>query len=85
MTVILESDVLVLQMTALHWAIDSGCDKVINFLISNGVDVNVVDPEGNTPLHFGEINPVSVDCHISHVISCKSCFAKIFEPFLGIS
>lgn len=41
-----------LGMTALHWAIDSGCDKVINFLISNGVDVNVVDPEGNTPLHF---------------------------------
>ncbi|VDO86478.1 unnamed protein product [Heligmosomoides polygyrus] len=45
-------EIFILQMTALHWAIDSGCDKVINFLISNGVDVNVVDPEGNTPLHF---------------------------------
>ncbi|KAK6057441.1 ankyrin repeat protein [Cooperia oncophora] len=38
-----------LGMTALHWAIDSGCDKVIQFLISKGVDVNAVDPEGNTP------------------------------------
>ncbi|VDO65046.1 unnamed protein product, partial [Haemonchus placei] len=41
-----------LGMTALHWAIDSGCDKVIQFLISKGADVNAVDPEGNTPLHF---------------------------------
>ncbi|PIO70850.1 ankyrin repeat protein [Teladorsagia circumcincta] len=40
------------QMTALHWAIDSGCDRVVQFLISKGVDVNAVDPEGNTPLHF---------------------------------
>ncbi|KHJ83861.1 ankyrin repeat protein [Oesophagostomum dentatum] len=43
-----------LGMTALHWAIDSGCDKVVHFLISKGTDVNAVDPEGNTPLHFGE-------------------------------
>ncbi|KAK6024205.1 ankyrin repeat protein [Ostertagia ostertagi] len=41
-----------LGMTALHWAIDSGCDRVVQFLISKGVDVNAVDPEGNTPLHF---------------------------------
>uniref|UniRef100_A0A7I4YCR7 Acyl-CoA-binding domain-containing protein 6 n=1 Tax=Haemonchus contortus TaxID=6289 RepID=A0A7I4YCR7_HAECO len=41
-----------LGMTALHWAIDSGCDKVVQFLISKGADVNAVDPEGNTPLHF---------------------------------
>ncbi|VDN23433.1 unnamed protein product [Cylicostephanus goldi] len=41
-----------LGMTALHWAIDSGCDKVVQFLISKDTDVNAVDPEGNTPLHF---------------------------------
>uniref|UniRef100_A0A0N4YFD6 Reverse transcriptase domain-containing protein n=1 Tax=Nippostrongylus brasiliensis TaxID=27835 RepID=A0A0N4YFD6_NIPBR len=42
-----------LGMTALHWAIDSGCDKVIRLLMSKDVDVNAIDPEGNTPLHFG--------------------------------
>ncbi|KIH62965.1 ankyrin repeat protein, partial [Ancylostoma duodenale] len=41
-----------LGMTALHWAIDSGCDKVVQFLIAKGTDVNATDPEGNTPLHF---------------------------------
>ncbi|WKY00511.1 hypothetical protein Q1695_014950 [Nippostrongylus brasiliensis] len=41
-----------LGMTALHWAIDSGCDKVIRLLMSKDVDVNAIDPEGNTPLHF---------------------------------
>ncbi|KAJ1374133.1 hypothetical protein KIN20_036749 [Parelaphostrongylus tenuis] len=41
-----------LGMTALHWAIDSGCDKVIRYLLSKNVDVNAADPEGNTPLHF---------------------------------
>ncbi|KAK6739609.1 hypothetical protein RB195_008233 [Necator americanus] len=41
-----------LGMTALHWAIDSGCDKVVQFLIDKGTDVNATDPEGNTPLHF---------------------------------
>lgn len=44
----------VFQMTALHWAIDSGCDKVVQFLIAMGTDVNATDPEGNTPLHFGK-------------------------------
>lgn len=41
-------------MTALHWAIDSGADKVVAFLLDNGAQVNAVDPEGNSALHFGK-------------------------------
>ena len=41
------------QLTALQWAIDNGADSVVEWLISQGANVNVSDPEGNTPLHFG--------------------------------
>ncbi|KJH41855.1 ankyrin repeat protein [Dictyocaulus viviparus] len=41
-----------LGMTALHWAIDSGCENVVRYLISKNADVNAIDPEDNTPLHF---------------------------------
>uniref|UniRef100_A0A0K0D7U4 ANK_REP_REGION domain-containing protein n=1 Tax=Angiostrongylus cantonensis TaxID=6313 RepID=A0A0K0D7U4_ANGCA len=43
-----------LGMTALHWAIDSGCDNVVRYLLAKNADVNAVDPDGNTPLHFGK-------------------------------
>lgn len=41
-----------LGMTALQWAIDSGAEKVVEWLIKEGANVNATDPEGNTPLHF---------------------------------
>uniref|UniRef100_A0A1I7TLY7 Acyl-CoA-binding domain-containing protein 6 n=1 Tax=Caenorhabditis tropicalis TaxID=1561998 RepID=A0A1I7TLY7_9PELO len=46
-----------LAMTALLWATDLGCDPVVQFLISNGADVNAVDNCLQTPLHF------AAQCH----------------------
>ncbi|CAB3402819.1 unnamed protein product [Caenorhabditis bovis] len=46
-----------LAMTALTRAIDQGCEKVAQFLIASGADVNVVDQQGQTPLHF------AAQCH----------------------
>ncbi|CAD6185989.1 unnamed protein product [Caenorhabditis auriculariae] len=46
-----------LGMTALLSAVDRGCEKVIDFLIMNGANVNATDSYGSTPLHF------AAQCH----------------------
>lgn len=37
-------------MTPLHWAIRGGNDEVVQLLFVHGVDVNVEDYDGFTPL-----------------------------------
>ena len=37
----------------LHWAIDRNHPNVVEFLLSKGADVNLVDQHGQTPLFFG--------------------------------
>ncbi|CAJ0930259.1 unnamed protein product, partial [Mesorhabditis belari] len=42
----------VTELTALHWAIDKGSKNVAKWLIDCGADVDIQDPDGNTPLHY---------------------------------
>ena len=40
-------------MTPLHWACDRGNTDVIQALVDGGADIEVQDPEGQTPLYYG--------------------------------
>jgi ankyrin repeat protein len=42
--------------TALHFAAREGCVACVNVLLSNGVDINAIDPQGNSALVLALIN-----------------------------
>ena len=57
----------------LHWACDRGHLDVVKFLINGGADVNVQDPDLQTPLHYGKINDI---------LSRRSHYPVLFSPSL---
>lgn len=38
----------------LHWACDRGHLDVVKFLVNRGADINIQDPDLQTPLHYGK-------------------------------
>ena len=41
-------------LAMLHWACDRGHLDVVKFLVNRGADVNIQDPDLQTPLHYGK-------------------------------
>ena len=58
----------------LHWACDRGHLDVVKFLVSRGADVNIQDPDLQTPLHYGK--RTGKLCSYSSQKSCHS-----YSPF----
>src|SRR5690606_9241419 len=40
------------QVTLLHMAVSSGSAETITYILQLGLDINSLDKDGNTPLHF---------------------------------
>lgn len=40
------------KMNLIHWAADRGDISMIHLLVEKGADVNIVDGDGQTPLHY---------------------------------
>ena len=55
-------------MSLLHWACDRGHVNVTQALLDHKADVNVLDAEGQTPLHYGKAPLTVVTDNFRHAV-----------------
>ncbi|MBD0392252.1 ankyrin repeat domain-containing protein [Wolbachia endosymbiont of Pentalonia nigronervosa] len=48
---LLDIDTQMSKLTALHYAAEEGCFKIVKFLIDEGINVNIINGYGSTALH----------------------------------
>jgi ankyrin repeat protein len=48
---LLDLNVQIPKLTALHYAAEEGCFKVVEFLIDEGININIINSYGSTALH----------------------------------